>query len=148
MRPSPNAEQWIEPRTHLAYPLSFTAYRRTREAQEKSPPRHRGLGPEIDRYVWRRWQRSPAETVDVVLTFRPGTSPRVQRIVGEVLSAIRRGRPAADAIHHVSRRFGLRHANARAFISAGLRFEMLPRHDAMVPVGTEASSNNLLSDWA
>ena len=142
MRPSPNAEQWIEPRTHLAYPLSFTAYRRAREAQEKSPPRHRGLGPEIDRYVWRRWQRSPAETVDVVLTFRPGTSPRVQRIVGEVLSAIRRGRPAAD----VSRRFGLRHANARAFISAGLRFEMLPRHDAMAPVGTEASSNHLLSD--
>ena len=146
MRPSPNADEWIEPRTHLAYPLSFTAYRRTREAQEKSPPRHRGLGPEIDRYVWRRWQRSPAENVEVVLTFRPGTSPRVQRIVGEVLRAIRRGRPAADAIHHVARRFGLRYANARAFISAGLRFEMLPRHDAMTPVGTEASSNNLLSD--
>jgi len=66
--------------------------------------------------------------------------------VGEVLRAIRRGRPAADAIHHVARRFGLRHANARAFISAGLRFEMLPRHDAMAPVGTEASSNHLLSD--
>ena len=146
MRPSPNADEWIEPRTHLAYPLSFTAYRRTREAQEKSPPRHRGLGPEIDRYVWRRWQRSPAENVEVVLTFRPGTSPRVQRIVGEVLRAIRRGRPAADAIHHVARRFGIRYANARAFISAGLRFEMLPRHDAMTPVGTEASSNNLLSD--
>ena len=146
MRPSPNADEWIEPRTHLAYPLSFTAYRRTREAQEKSPPRHRGLGPEIDRYVWRRWQRPPAENVEVVLTFRPGTSPRVQRIVGEVLRAIRRGRPAADAIHHVARRFGLRYANARAFISAGLRFEMLPRHDAMAPVGTEASSNNLLSD--
>lgn len=146
MRPSPNAEQWIEPRTHLAYPLSFSAYRRTREAQEKFPPRHRGLGPEIDRYVWRRWQRSPAETVDVVLTFRPGTSPRVQRIVGEVLHAIRRGQPATDAIHQVARRFGLRHANARAFISAGLRFEMLPRHDAMATVGIEASSNNLLSD--
>jgi len=146
MRPSPNAEQWIEPRTHLAYPLSFSAYRRTREAQEKFPPRHRGLGPEIDRYVWRRWQRSPAETVDVVLTFRPGTSPRVQRIVGEVLRAIRRGQPATDAIHQVARRFGLRHANARAFISAGLRFEMLPRHDAMATVGFEASSNNLLSD--
>jgi len=126
--------------------LSFSAYRRTREAQEKFPPRHRGLGPEIDRYVWRRWQRSPAETVDVVLTFRPGTSPRVQRIVGEVLRAIRRGQPATDAIHQVARRFGLRHANARAFISAGLRFEMLPRHDAMATVGFEASSNNLLSD--
>ena len=146
MRPSPNAEQWIEPRTHLAYPLSFSAYRRTREAQEKFPPRHRGLGPEIDRYVWRRWQRSPAETVDVVLTFHPGTSPRVQRIVGEVLRAIRRGQPATDAIHQVARRFGLRHANARAFISAGLRFEMLPRHDVMATVGIEASSNNLLSD--
>ena len=146
MRPSPNAEQWIEPRTHLAYPLSFSAYRRTREAQEKFPPRHRGLGPEIDRYVWRRWQRSPAETVDVVLTFRPGTSPRVQRIVGEVLRAIRRGQPATDAIHQVARRFGLRHANACAFISAGLRFEMLPRHDAMATVGIEASSTNLLSD--
>ena len=146
MHPSPNAEQWIEPRTHLAYPLSFSAYRRTREAQEKCPPRHRGLGPEIDRYVWRRWQRAPAETVDVVLTFRPGTSPRIQRIVGEVLRAIRHGQPAADAIHHVARRFGLRQANARSFISAGLCFDRLPRHDAMPPVGIEASSNNLFSD--
>jgi hypothetical protein len=66
--------------------------------------------------------------------------------VGEVLRAIRRGQPATDAIHQVARRFGLRHANARAFISAGLRFEMLPRHDAMATVGIEASSNNLLSD--
>jgi hypothetical protein len=113
---------------------------------EKSPPRHRGIGPEIDRYVWRRWQRPPLEIVDVVLTFRPGTSPRVQRIVGEVLRAIRRGPRAPDAIHHVAKRFGLRHAKAGAFISAGLRFEMLPRHEAAAPGGSDASSNNLISD--
>src|SRR5882724_479667 len=116
MSPSPDAEYWVEPSTRLAYPMSYCAYRRTREAQEKSPPRHCGLGPEIDRCVWRHWRRPAASNVDVVLTFRPGASPRVQRIVGEVLRAIRRGRPASEAIRHVARRFGLRHAHALAFI--------------------------------
>jgi hypothetical protein len=148
MNPSPDAEHWVEPGTRLAYPMSYSAYRRTREAQEKSPPRHRGLGPEIDRYVWRRWQRLAAVDVDVVLSFCPGASPRVQRIVGEVLRAIRRGRPAGEAIRHVARRFGLRHGQARAFITAGLRFEVRARHDPLAPVDAGAwSSSSLLADW-
>lgn len=59
---------------------------------------------------------------------------RVQRIVGEVFRAIRRGRSAGDAIRHVAQRFGLRHTRARAFITAGLRFEMRSRHDPKAPV--------------
>ncbi len=148
MSPSCDVEYWVEPSTLLAYPTSYCAYRRTREAQEKSPPRHCGLGPEIDRYVWRHWRRPAASDVDVVLTFQPGASPRVQRIVGEVLRAIRRGRPAGEAIRHVARRFGLRHAHARAFITAAIAFEMQARHDPMTPLGAgPRSSGNPLTDW-
>jgi hypothetical protein len=143
----PDVECWVDPGTHLAYPTVYNAYRRTREAQEKSPPRHRGLGPEIDRYVWRHWQGRLAADVDVVLTFRPGTSPRVQRIVSEVLRAIRRGQPAGDAIRHVARRFGLRYAHARAFITAGIGFEMHARHESMAPVGAGPRTANGPLDW-
>lgn len=125
-----NAECWIEPRTRLAYPMAFVAYRRTREAQEKWPARHRLLGPEIDRYLWRNWLRPVAPEVDVVLMFRHGVSPRVQRIVAEVLRDIGRGSPAAKAIRHVARRFGLRQKQARAFISAGIGFELRARNNA------------------
>jgi hypothetical protein len=44
--------------------------------------------------------------------------------VGEVLRAIRRGKPAGDAIRYVARRFGLRHTRARALITAGIDFEV------------------------
>jgi hypothetical protein len=119
---------WVEPGTHQEYPMSYLAYRRAREAQEKRPPRHRSFGPEVDRYLSRRWRDIPVLDVDVVLTFRPGTTPRLRRIVAEVLRAIRRGRPAGDAIRHVARRFGLRHARAFALITAGIDFEVLSRH--------------------
>jgi hypothetical protein len=116
-------ECWVEPGTSVSYPIPFGAYRRAREAQEKTPARHCGLGPEVDRHVWRRWSMPAALDVDVVLTFRPGASPRVQRIVSEVLRSIRRGHPAGDAIRTVARRFGLRHSHARAFITDAIAYE-------------------------
>ena len=132
---------WIEPGTGQTYPTFYDAYRRTREAQEKSPPRHRGLGPEVDRRVWQHWRRRWAPDVDVVLTFRTGASPRVQRLVGEVLRCIRRGRPAGEAIRHVGRRFGLRHAQAHAFISSSIAFEIRAQNDQ------SEFSNSSLTDW-
>ena len=122
-----HTECWIEPDTRRAYPVAYGAYRRAREAQEKRPPRHRTLDPEIDRYVWRCWRRPVASDVDVVLTFRDGVSPRIQRIVGAVLREIGRGSPAAVAIRHAARRFGLRQGQARAFITAGIGFELRAR---------------------
>jgi hypothetical protein len=127
---APEGTYWVEPGTRHAYPMSYRAYRRAREAQEKMPARHRGLGPEIDRHVWRCWRRAAPPDVDVVLTFQPDVPPRVQRIVAEVLRAIRRGKAAPEAIRHVARRFGLRHARARAFITAGIGFEVRTRDDA------------------
>jgi hypothetical protein len=117
---------WIEPDTRQPYPTAFPAYRRAREAQERSPARHQRLGLEIDRYAWRQWQGRATPSVDVLLTFRHGTSPRVQRMVAEILRGIRRGQPAGDAIRHVSRRFGLRQTRARAFIGDCLGFELRP----------------------
>src|SRR5262250_1032508 len=130
--PQPVAESsyWVEPSTHMVYPMSYQAYRRTREAQEKPPPRHCTLGAAIDRHVWRQWQRPAVSEVDVILAFRQGAPPRVQRLVGEVLRAIRRGRPAREAIRQVARRFGLRHTRARAFITAGITFETRARQDS------------------
>jgi hypothetical protein len=116
-------DRWVEPGTSVLYPTAYGAYRRAREAQEKTPARHCGLGPEVDRHVWRRWQMPAAGDVDVVLTVRPEASPRVQRIVSEVLRSIRRGRPAGDAIRRVARRFGLRQSHARAFITDAIGFE-------------------------
>jgi hypothetical protein len=122
-----NTECWIEPGTSRAYPMAYGPYRREREAQEKWPSRHRSLHLEIDRYVWRCWRRPVASEVDVVLTFRDGVSPRVQRIVGAVLRDIGRGSPPAAAISHVARRFGLRQGQARAFITAAVGFELRER---------------------
>jgi|RhiMetdeSRZDD1v2_1073273.scaffolds.fasta_scaffold94657_2 hypothetical protein len=134
------AESWVEPQTRLTYPSSYARYRRVREAEEKWAPRHRTLGPDIDRYVWDRWQRSGASAAEVVLSIRSGTSPRVQRLVGEVVRAIGRGRPAAEAIRHTARRFGLRQGQARAFIAAGISFEVRRGDEPMVPRGPEASA--------
>lgn len=145
--PSRHAEFWVEPGTRHEYPTSYLAYRRTREMEEKTPPRHRSLGQDIDRLLSRRWRGRAASDVDVVLTFRPGAPPRVQRIVAEILRAIRRGRPPGDAIRHVARRFGLRHAHAHAFITAGIDFEIRARHDPMAPIGGGPWSSNDLADW-
>jgi len=143
-----DTEHWVEPGTNRTYPLSYWAYRRTREAQEKSPARHCTLGPEVDRYVWRRWRGPAASELHVVLTFRPGASPRIQRIVGEVLRAIRRGQPAGDAIRRVARRFGLRNAHARAFITDAIAYEVRARVDLMAPSGGGPwSPSSPLADW-
>jgi hypothetical protein len=132
---------WIEPETGQTYPTSYGEYRRAREAQEKSPARHRGLGPEVDRRVWQHWRQRWEPDVDVVLTFRAGVSPRVHRLVGEVLRSIRRGRPAGEAIRQVARRFGLRHGQAHAFISAAIVFELRAHGDQ------PWSWNSSLADW-
>ena len=132
-----DAEYWIEPDTGDAYPVAYCAYRHKRERQDRWPPRHRPLAPDVDHLMWRR--AAAASDVEVILTVRPGTPPRVQRIVAEVLSAIRRGRSATDAIRRVARRFGLRHGRARDFITAGVSVErraletMPPARGAMVP---------------
>jgi len=129
---SADAAFWVEPGTHDQYPTSYFAYRRRREAQERAAPRHRALGPDIDRYLARRWRSGPALDVDdVVLTIRRGASPRVRRLVAEILRAIRRGRRANDAVRHVARRFGLRHARARAIITTAIDFEIRARRDSM-----------------
>ena len=115
---------WIDPGTNDVYPIAFGAYRRKRESQEKMPARHRQFGPDIDHLVWRQRLTSVSD-VDIVLAVRPGTPPRIQRMVAEVLSRIGRGRPASQAIREVARRFSLRHGRARAFISSNI---MLERH--------------------
>jgi len=137
---------WTEPNTSHTYPIAFPAYRRTREAEEKPLPRHRVLGPEIDHYVWRRWQGRAAPQ-EVRLTLRPGAPPRVQRIVAEILRAIRRGESAGEAIRHVSRRFGLRQTRARAFIMACLGFEVVPRAEAVPYSAAHGLPNSSLADW-
>ena len=67
--------------------------------------------------------------------------------MSEVLRAIRRGRPAPDAIRQVARRFGLRHAHARAFITAGIGFEIRSRLPEAWVAGVTMSSYSLSSDW-
>jgi len=144
----PEASYWVEPGTSHAYPMSYQAYRRTREAEEKPPPRHRGLGSEIDHYVWRRWRRAAVPDVEVLLTFRPGAPPRVRRIVAEILLAIRRGESPGKSIRRVARQFGLRHTRALAFITAAIGFEMRPRQDAPSSfVASHCSPNSTLADW-
>lgn len=129
--PAAGSAYWVEPGTDHVYPLSYRAYRRTREAEEKAPPRHRTLGPDVDHYVWRRGLSPATPEVEVCLTVRPDAPPRIRRIVAEVLRSIRRGQPAGDAIRHVSQRFGLRQTRARAFITASINFEVRPRQDAI-----------------
>jgi hypothetical protein len=126
---------WTEPGTRQTYPLAYEAYRRAREAEEKMPARHRTLGPDVDHYVWRRRQASP-EHVDVLFVVRPDAPHRIRRIVAEILRAIRRGEPAADAIRHVGRRFGLRHTRVRAFLAGSVGFEVQRRAGAVAPFAT------------
>ena len=129
-RPAGSA-YWVDPGTDQVYPLSYRAYRQTREAEEKTPSRHRTLGPDVDHYVWRRGLSGGTPEAEVSLTVRPDAPLRVRRMVAEVLRSIRRGQPAGDAIRHVSRRFGLAQTRARAFITASIDFEVRPRQDAI-----------------
>ncbi len=120
---------WVDPKTDAMYPLSYRAYRVAREAEEKRPPRHRGLGRDIDLYLWQRGLASPSDT-EVSLTVRRDAPIRIRRMVAEVLRSIRRGQAAGDAIRQVSRRFGLAQARARTFMTASIDFEVGPRRDA------------------
>jgi hypothetical protein len=123
---------WVDPGTDQIYPLSFYAYRRTREAEEKVPARHRTLGADVDYYLWQRGLRPTTPEMEVSLTVRPEAPLRVRRMVAEVLRSIRRGRPAGDAIRRVSQRFGLAQTRVRAFLTASIDFEVRPRTDAIV----------------
>jgi hypothetical protein len=122
---------WMEPRTGRVYPLTFAAYRRQREAEEQPRRGHRAFGPYVDSYVWRRWGHARTPDVDIVLTLRAGTSPRIRRLVTETLGLIKRGRSAAAAIRQVSRRFGLRQTRTRACLAACIAFTAWPRGDAL-----------------
>jgi hypothetical protein len=120
----PGCGYWLEPGTDHIYPLSYPAYRQAREAEEKTPARHRTLGPDVDHYVWRRGPNPGAPEKEVALTIRPDAPLRIRRMVAEVLRAIRGGQPAGDAIRQVSRRFGLAQTRARAFMTASIGFEV------------------------
>jgi len=122
---------WIEPHTHHTYPLAFEAYRKQREAEERPRPRHRGLGPDVDGYVWRRWGNTRSPDVEIHLTLRADTSHRIRRLVAEILRSIQRGRSAKDAIQRASRRFGLRKTQTRACLAASVGFTPSPRGDAI-----------------
>ena len=45
---SPGNECWVEPQTQVPYPQEYEEYRRVRETEERWPPRHRTLGPDVD----------------------------------------------------------------------------------------------------
>jgi hypothetical protein len=126
---------WVEPGSDQAYPVAFEAYRRAREAEEKTPARHRTLGPDVDHYVWRQ-RHASREQVDVLLVVHPDAPHRIRRIVAEILRAIRRGVPAGEAIRDVGRRFGLRHARVRVFLAGCLGFELQRRPGAVAPFAT------------
>ena len=104
---------WIEPASRIAYPTPFPAYRRMREAEERPPARHRMLAPDVDHYVWRTQGARADALFEVALEIRSDAPPRIRRLVVETLRAIRRGRPAGEAIRRVARRFGLRDTRAR-----------------------------------
>ena len=125
---------WAEPGTLHTYPLSFEAYRRAREAEERPLPRHQTLGAAVDHHVWDRWRLPPGPDVQVLLTMRADAPPRVRRMAGEILRAIRRGRSADQAIRDVSRRFGLGQARAQACLAACLGMTVLPLHEDAAPV--------------
>lgn len=122
---------WVEPHTRHIYPLGFEAYRRRREAEERPLPGHRVLSPDVDGYVWRRWGNARSPDVEIILKLRAGTSPRIRRLVAEILRVIRRGHSASDAIRQVSRRFGLRQTQARACLAACVGFTTSARGDAI-----------------
>ena len=129
--PPAGSEYWVDPGTDQVYPLGYRAYRQTREAEEKTPARHRTLGPDVDYDVWRRGRSPGAPELEVSLIVRPNAPLRIRRMVAEVLRSIRRGQRPADAIRHVSRRLGLAQTRVRAFITASIDFEVQPPPDAI-----------------
>jgi hypothetical protein len=98
------------------------------------------LGPDVDRYIWEWWQHSAGGETQVVMSVGSATSPRVRRLVSQVLRAIARGRPASQAIRLVARRFGLQQRQARAFIAAGITYEVRRPSGRLAPGGPTTSS--------
>ena len=127
---APHPSHWVDPGTDCMYPLAYGAYRRAREAEERSPARHRRFGPEIDKYLWQHARSLSATDIEVLFTVRRDTPPRIRRIIAEVLRAIRQGESAPDAIGHISRRFRLRRMRARALIASCIGFEIQSTQDA------------------
>jgi len=107
---------WREPATHGVYPFAFEAYRARREREERWPARHQRLGTQVDREQWRRWVGG----VPLVVEFevQPTAPPRIQRVIGEILRAIRHGASANEAIRAASRRLRVRPGRVRAWIAA------------------------------
>jgi hypothetical protein len=139
---------WAEPGTPKTYPLSYEAYRRAREAEERPLPRHQALGTAVDRHMWDRWRMPPAPEVEVRLTMRADAPPRVRRMAMEILRVIRRGWPADEAIRHVSRRFGLRQARAQTCLAACLGVQRRPvPEDAAPPVERVTWPFSSPADW-
>jgi hypothetical protein len=122
---------WVEPCSGRVYPFEFEAYRRRREAEERPRSGHRTLGPDVDAYVWRRWGTTRSPDVEVLLTLRPETSPRIRCLLAQILRSIRLGHPASEAIRQVSRRFGLRQTQTRACLVQCVGFAMCPRGDTL-----------------
>ena len=129
------SDYWIDPRTGHVYPLTFEAYRREREAEERPLRAHRVLTPDVDWHVWQRWGKTRSADVEILLTVRADTPPRIRRLVAEVLRGIRRGRSAADAMRQVSRRFSLPQRRMRACLTACLGFTARARGDAVSHLG-------------
>jgi hypothetical protein len=144
-----NLACWAEPGTQQTYPLSYEAYRRVREAEEKPLRRHQPLGIAADHYVWERWRVRHSPDVEVGLTMRADAPPRIRRMVAEILRAIRRGRPADEAIRHVSRRFGLRQTRVHACLAACLDVQLQPIQDDLTPTvgGVLLWPFNSPADW-
>jgi hypothetical protein len=146
--PKDQTSCWAEPGTQHSYPLSYEAYSRAREAEEKMPPRHQTLGAAVDRYVWNRWRLKPMPEVEVQLTMRADAPPRIRRMVAEILRSIRRGRPAQEAIRQVSHRFGLRQTHAQACLAACLDVQRRPiDEDSMPAAGGSPWPFNSPADW-
>jgi hypothetical protein len=140
-------DRWTDPGTAQAYPFAYEAYRRLREAQDKPLPRHQILGGQVDHHVWRRWCLRRSSRVDVLLTLRGETSPRVRRMVAAILASIRRGRAPEEAIRLTSKRFGLPQSRIRACLAASMRVD-LQRREASPWASGDVPSFCPLGDWA
>lgn len=108
--------EWVEPTTRNAYPLAFEAYRQKREREERWPSRHERLGHQVERHQWQQWTTGPQ--IAVTLAMRPTAPPRIQRVIREILRAIRNGRSANQAIHQASQRLRVKSFRVRSWIAA------------------------------
>ena len=119
-----NEGGWREPLTRGLYPFSFEAYRARRESEERWPPRHQRLGAQVDREQWRQWAIPGPVVVELVV--RSTAPPRIQRIIGEVLRAIRHGASAKQAIRAAARRLRVKPVRVRSWIATHVACRQAP----------------------